>query len=404
MRRLLIGVMLSFLSILVGACEHRSTRSASYDDSKLPAPRRADQHLLGDSLIRLWCRAQTVTNEKALLENASEKMPEFFVIRDAVNFLAFKERFPIDNFYVDSPPDFDSEMIVGAIDIKAKRSRRFRIYRIVDLPDNVEVQVISYGGRKPIKKELSPYLFHKVPRIDKPLHFFYNNVLVWIENPQPLEAGLHNLVRPKYTLYSVFIPEKIEKPAPLIVYLHGSTTTAARNGKKFHDMAEKYGFIVLATCARNGYYWQEDVDFEPIFNILGEVSARFPVDPNRIYLGGGSAGGHTSYTFASKYRHVFAGFFAISGRLNPRTTDEEVAKLKDMPVFILYGSQDALVASDPVYKGKARLDKAGAKVTLRVVEDAGHNVTKNRPDLIQEIFEWLSQLAYGTPKPVSERQ
>lgn len=108
-----------------------------------------------------------------------------------------------------------------------------------------------------------------------------------------------------------------ENPTPLIVLLHGYTSSGAMqdNYMGFSKLADQYGFLLVAPDGnrepggdQNRFWNASDAccdffstevdDSAYIADIIKEVKSKFTVDNNRIYLVGHSNGGFMSYRAA----------------------------------------------------------------------------------------------------------
>lgn len=398
MRRFTLIIVAGLCCMLVGCVPEGKERKAKHRAKSETGPagrheggeKGPDAHGFGVEASKVWNRPPIFIVDDRLLPGAGDE-PEYFVCRTQKEFDDLRARLGLPEAFENRDINFQDTIVVGCLDYAAAKQRNFRTFRIYDWPDRVEVQVISYPRQK-LSEPISPCFFALCEVTDKPVEFFYNSEYAWVEGESAPAPGLHQEVMVRRTAYTVYVPERLATPAPMIVYLHGSTTTGAKNASKYFEGAEKHGFIVLAVTCANGYYWTPEFDYGPIFQAMSEVMAKYPVDPRRVYAGGGSAGGHTVYPFVAEYPDRFAAYFSVTGRLNPRYSDEFIAPLKDKPVFMLAGKEDELVGIQHVEATHERLTKLGAPVTLHVDEKGGHGLTKDRPELIEEIYRWLAAI------------
>jgi predicted esterase len=323
---------------------------------------------------------------------------EYWVLRDAEELEEVKRLLGLPGLFADEVIDFNREMIVGSIGKPMKRNRTYDIFRILYTPEAVEVQVVSYP-RKEVDEPLTPYVFARLPRSEKPVRFYLNFSLAMAEDLEPLQPGTYERTLTHRSHYAVFVPPGLDELAPLLVFLHSSGSNAKRWVKMLKDRAERYGFVLVVPSARNGYYWTESYDYPAILEAIDEVKLVYPVDPKRIYAGGSSAGGHTVYHFAIENHEVFAAFVSAFGRLNPKVEDKVLEKGEGMPALIVCGENDPTVPIEKVLAGKERLEKFGVEVTFKPYP-IGHGGSEEPTEYI---FQWLSHQAYGTGKPRSER-
>lgn len=112
--------------------------------------------------------------------------------------------------------------------------------------------------------------------------------------------------------YSVFVPSTYDgsKTYPLIVALHGlgSSSDQIIRYRGMTDLAEQYGYIVIAPMGYNNHGWYGslgtgknrfserfaqgvpdpenlgELSEKDVFNVLDIAKKEFKIDPNRIYL------------------------------------------------------------------------------------------------------------------------
>jgi poly(hydroxyalkanoate) depolymerase family esterase len=115
---------------------------------------------------------------------------------------------------------------------------------------------------------------------------------------------------------------------PLVVALHGCTQTAAdfAAGSRFDEAAERHGTLVLypeqstRENAQRCWNWflpghQVRTSGEPaaILGLVEDVRLRYPVDPDRIFVAGMSAGGAMAAILAEQAPDVFSAVGIMAG-------------------------------------------------------------------------------------------
>ena len=125
-----------------------------------------------------------------------------------------------------------------------------------------------------------------------------------------------------------YLPEGLERAAPLVVVLHGCTQTAAGydHGSGWSTLADRHGFALLYPEQRRGnnanlcFNWFEPGDIRrdggealSIRNMIGQMIAEHHLDPSRVFVTGLSAGGAMTATMLATWPELFAGGAIIAG-------------------------------------------------------------------------------------------
>lgn len=187
--------------------------------------------------------------------------------------------------------------------------------------------------------------------------------------------------------YLLHVPESLdpERPAPLVVVLHGafSTGEATARFSGFGELAEREGFVVMYPegVGLFGFlqHWnagfccavaqQRDVDdLGFLREAISEVKDRLRIDPARIYLVGTSNGGMMAFHYAASHPEEIAAVATVAasvgGRLifephdgfvGRRTSGMKPSSLLEsggthVPVLMFHGNADETV---PFYGGQS---------------------------------------------------
>lgn len=153
--------------------------------------------------------------------------------------------------------------------------------------------------------------------------------------------------------YHMRVPEGAG-PHPVLIWYHGHRGNGAsihRSGGLQRDFLNQ-GYVLIAP---NGYQRakdgprsypardgapRDDVDFT--FKVLKAAGQRAKLDPNKIFVGGFSAGGSMAWLLACKQGDKLAGMVSVAGALRrPNATD--CAGLKSLPVMQVHGFADKQV-------------------------------------------------------------
>jgi predicted peptidase len=208
------------------------------------------------------------------------------------------------------------------------------------------------------------------------------------QTPQLLEKQIP--IRLNYLLY---LPENYSESSgdkyPLILFLHGSgergddvNKVKVHGPPKLIDKGQKLPFIVVSPqCPATTGGWRA-LD---LITLLDDVSSKYKVDPDRVYLTGLSMGGFGTWELASQYPNRFAAIAPICGGGNP----SRVRQMRTLPIWVFHGEADPTVPVKNSLDMVEALKAAGATdVKLTTYPGVGHDSwtrTYNNP----ELFEWF---------------
>ena len=164
--------------------------------------------------------------------------------------------------------------------------------------------------------------------------------------------------------YMVYVPSKLKKDAPVVVYLHGCTQTApdAALGTELNLFAEEQGFLVVypeQDPAANGtrcWNWflpehQTRAAGEPsiLAGITQTVVESYEADPARVFVSGASAGGAMSSIMGATYPDLFAAIAILAAPAYQGDVSGNLAyaamgdHARVVPTIVFQGTADALV-------------------------------------------------------------
>jgi pimeloyl-ACP methyl ester carboxylesterase len=179
------------------------------------------------------------------------------------------------------------------------------------------------------------------------------------------------------------------KKWPLLIFLHGSGESGDNlDAVKVHgplsvlESGRELPFIVVAPqCPDENDWWQP----ERVMALIEEITQKYRVDPDRIYLTGLSMGGYGTWSTALAYPERFAAIAPISGGGDP----SDAARLVDLPSWTFHGAKDNVVPARLASEMTAALQRVGARVArLTIYPDAGHNAWTETYDN-PKFYDWL---------------
>lgn len=169
-----------------------------------------------------------------------------------------------------------------------------------------------------------------------------------------------------------YIPQSLDfsKPAPLVLFLHGSGGTPDLYKNLVSGAAEKAGCVVAMPKSSSDIGWGIGADEQTVAETVRLLREELPVDERRIAIAGHSAGGAYSYLLAyagSQYSAVFtlsAPFYSVSSLADPAYTP---------PIHMYYGTTDQNYTGGAYANLKAQWDRLGVSWEEDIEQDWGHN-------------------------------
>ena len=185
---------------------------------------------------------------------------------------------------------------------------------------------------------------------------------------------------------------QLEDPLPIVLFLHGrslsgndlntvrkyGTIDAVKRGRKVNA-------VVIAPQVKHGDWWRP----ERLLNIVEWVAKRYDVDTSRLYVLGMSLGGYGTLDFAATYPERTAAAMALCGGASCKAST--LAKLNEVPLWIMHGTADVSVAVSASREVKKAMESADSNTPrLRYDEwvGAGHSIYA-RTFYMNEAYEWL---------------
>lgn len=210
--------------------------------------------------------------------------------------------------------------------------------------------------------------------------------------------------------YALFVPDsyKADKPAPLIIGLHGLGRTYdwLMGYAGFLDHANAEGYIVVTPLGytRRGWYgaWPQDTDGsslsvlgprseQDVMNVLALVKSEFNVDANRTYLWGHSMGGAGTWHLAVKYPDTWAAIGVVAPAPYRDTSPDVLEAIRHIPVIAIHGTEDAAVPVDTTRAWVNKMKSLGMQHLYVEIEGADHTdlILKDRENN-QKIIEFFN--------------
>ena len=206
------------------------------------------------------------------------------------------------------------------------------------------------------------------------------------QHPALLERNVKVML--KYLLY--LPPDYAHQQAwPLMLFLHGAgergdnlEALKQHGPPKLIEAGRDFPFIVVAPQCPRDRWWEP---FE-LAALLDEITDKYKVDPDRIYLTGLSMGGFGTWALAAYQPKRFAALVPICGGGDPTTT----RRFSSVPTWAFHGAKDQTV---PLARSQAMVDalrKNGSPVRFTIYPDADHD-SWTRTYANPELYDGLHQ-------------
>jgi predicted peptidase len=183
---------------------------------------------------------------------------------------------------------------------------------------------------------------------------------------------------------------------PMILFLHGAgergddLTRVKIHGppRLVEQRPEDFPFIVVSPQVPDERIWSTQL----LDALLEEVTQRYAVDPDRIYVTGLSMGGYGAWHLAMEFPDRFAAIAPISGG----GTVTGACSLRHLPIWAFHGALDEVVSPSRSEELVERLRRCDGHIRYTRYEDAGHDAwTRTYED--PELYRWFLQHRRGRP-------
>ncbi|TVZ57170.1 phospholipase/carboxylesterase [Lutibacter sp. Hel_I_33_5] len=157
-----------------------------------------------------------------------------------------------------------------------------------------------------------------------------------------IEGGFNSLVDNQYHKYVLYVPDSYytSQSTPLIIYLHGASSTAKDDLKvkgpfRAINKGIELDFVVASPHSRG---WNPKVVDEFLENIVLKHFEN--IDSKRVYVTGHSMGGFGTLDFAVEYPEKVAAIIPIAGA---NLESGRKCNLRDIPAWFFHSRDDKAV-------------------------------------------------------------
>jgi len=181
-------------------------------------------------------------------------------------------------------------------------------------------------------------------------------------------------VNGKTRTFYLFIPDGIaaERPAPLLLLLHGSNRNGLSLVEKWKDLAIKESIVLVGPDANNSEEWRAPVDGPDFLHeLITDLKSKYPIDSRRFYLFGHSAGASFALYISLYESEYFAATAIHAGALGPDAGATIKMATRKIPIYIAVGTVDRSFPLGDVRATRDALNREGFNAQL--IEIAGHD-------------------------------
>lgn len=194
--------------------------------------------------------------------------------------------------------------------------------------------------------------------------------------------------------YLLYVPKdyNAKKKYPLVIYLHGSSQKGKDLNKlkaygipQLVDQGANFEFIIASPqCPSEAPLWSSENWFDTLFE---ELTSKYNVDQERVYLTGISMGGGGTFEVAKKNPDKFAALVPLCAW---QSSANDICKLKNIPIWTLHGAADDIVPISQTEEKVKKLNECHGNIKFTPLENEGHGIQWIYGDQEKyRIFDWM---------------
>ena len=220
------------------------------------------------------------------------------------------------------------------------------------------------------------------------------------QNPKGLQSNLKVKIKQKKYTYALYVPDLVSPDMPMIVIMHGMGGSGANTIQKWVERLEDK-FVILCPTYPMGAWWSQNAE-NFVLQLINGIRAKYPIDPNRIFLSGLSNGAIGAYLMGMFYPDRFAGVVPIAGGITKRLMSFLV-NLNNTPMYVIQGEFDPIFPIELTRRTYKILSDFKSPVIYREHKErgaahGGHFLPESE---VPALVEWLTKQKRNTsPKVV----
>lgn len=194
--------------------------------------------------------------------------------------------------------------------------------------------------------------------------------------------------------YFLYVPPNLDrsKPAPAMVFLHGSGGNFKAYTWLLSKVADERGMVLIAPTYGAGN-WDARWGTQAVMAALEDAQKRISIDQTRVCLAGLSNGGlGVSRMAVSDWAARFSSLVLLSPVCDAPALASAAftAHWKGKPILVMSGEEDDRVPIDYVKQCVITMQRTEAKVELRTYARANHFfVFSQRGKFLSELSSWI---------------
>lgn len=208
--------------------------------------------------------------------------------------------------------------------------------------------------------------------------------------------------------YDLYIPEKLKKPAPLLIAVHGygahkrymmreAFVAAPENFAIASIQAPHQHFRQTDNGFKTGFGWLTDYKSEEsisihhkfVLEIIEKLAGKNLIDAKRVYLYGFSQACALNFRFAFTFPEAARGIIGVCGAIPSDLETNPIYQPTNADVFYLYGDEDEFYSLEKFKNYEEKLENYLPKFKSKLYR-AKHEITNEMRD---DIKIWLLSAA-----------
>jgi len=194
--------------------------------------------------------------------------------------------------------------------------------------------------------------------------------------------------------YMLYVPKDVSQnaPLPILICLPGSGISAKQDINNWAFYAAKQGFIVAGVDVNYNLIGSEgDVKglYSRILQIIEAIAEEYPMQRNKIFIAGTSAGGMMSIALGLHYPDKFSAIGVVSGGRLGFGAEQDIRNAKGLWIYMIHGQQDKRIPVSEFFSTRAQLERNGAIIESKVIPAGEHTLSSA---CYKETIDWLSKV------------